>query len=441
MDGIRLNDANADYTAFVGGARFSPFDTLEIAYGPQSTLYGADAVGGVVALSSQKGVGPASGSIHVEVGSFGTVEGGASLQGGPGKWAYAVSASGGETENDRPNNRFESGNLAVRLDRRVTPDLSVGATIRGFMSRYGDPGDEFTNDLFDYERESDWLGTLFAEGRLTENFTTRLTVGGQEQKYTAVTETGTTVVTNERGVVDWQITGRMTENNKLTAGLADESEMTRNPGFGAIDDHQSSFAVFAQDEWSPLKDIYLTGGLRHDDFDTFGSATTGRLTLAALSGDRVLKLRASLGTGFGAPSFLDLYGKSPYYVGDPDLKPERSRGWDAGLDFFVPGNQGTLSLTWFRTDYSNLIEDNFDVYPATAENTDNARTDGLEVSVKTALAGSVQAKVSYALSGPRTRRTGRRFCGDPAKCERGPLAGSRGGLEPGRRRELCRPPG
>jgi vitamin B12 transporter len=399
VDGIRVNDGNTDYTAFVGGARLGPFDSVEIAHGPQGTLYGSDAVGGVVALSSQKGVGPASGSISAEAGSFGTVDGAASIQGGPGKWAYAVSASGGDTENERQNNRFESGNLAVRLDRSIAPDFSVGVTVRGFASQYGDPSDEYTNDLFDHERESNWLGTLFADGRLSENFTTHLTLGGQEQKYTAVTESGTTVVTNERGTVDWQLTGRMTADNTLTAGLTDEGEMTRNPGFGSIDNHQSFFAVFAQDEWTPVKDVHLVGGVRHDDFDTFGSATTGRVTLAALSADHVVKLRASLGTGFDAPSFLDLYGQSPYYVGNPKLAPEKSRGWDAGIDFYIPDNQGTLSLTWFETDFSNLIEDNFNIYPATAENVGSARTEGLEVAAKTVVAGSVQARLAFTSLG------------------------------------------
>jgi vitamin B12 transporter len=395
VDGIRINDANTDYSAFIGGARFGPFDALEVAQGPQGTLYGAEAVGGVVSLKSQKGSGPPSESVEVEAGSFGTIGGDAEAQGASGPWAYAVSAGGGETENERPNNRFDSGDLTFRLDRSIFKDLSVGATIRGYVAKYGDPGDKYTNDLFDHERESDWLGTIFAEGRLSENFSTHLTLGGQDQQYTAVTKSGTTVVTNERGVVDWQVTGRMTGNNKLTAGLTAEDEMTRNPGFGGIDNRQTLFAVFAQDEWSPIKDIYLTGGVRHDDFDTFGGATTGRATIAALAADHAIKLRASYGTGFDSPSFLDLYGVGEGYVGNPKLQPEKSRGWDAGLDFYIPNNQGYVGVTWFRTDSSNLIEDNFNVHPFTPVNLDKARADGLEVSVKTVVAGSIQAKVAY----------------------------------------------
>jgi CubicO group peptidase (beta-lactamase class C family) len=69
--------------------------------------------------------------------------------------------------------------------------------------------------------------------------------------------------------------------------------------------------------------VYLTGGLRNDDFDTFGHATTGRVTAAWLSKDSRWKLRGSYGTAFRSPSFLDLYGQDAYYVGNPNLKPLR----------------------------------------------------------------------------------------------------------------------
>ena len=86
-----------------------------------------------------------------------------------------------------------------------------------------------------------------------------------------------------------------------------------------------------------------------------------------------LKLRGSYGTAFNAPSFLDLYGVGSGYVGNPTLQPERSQGWDMGADFYAPGDQGTLSFSWFQTDFENLIVDNFNVDPATTENVGKAR--------------------------------------------------------------------
>ncbi len=145
----------------------------------------------------------------------------------------------------------------------------------------------------------------------------------------------------------------------------------------------------------PVDGLYLTGGLRRDDTDTYGSATTGRLTAAWLGAERVLKLRGSYGTAFNAPSFLDLYGKDQGYTGNPGLRPEKSDGWDMGLDFYVPQHGGTVSVTWFQTDYRDLIVDNFNVFPATTVNVGRARTRGVEVAVETVLAGSVQAKLAY----------------------------------------------
>jgi vitamin B12 transporter len=136
--------------------------------------------------------------------------------------------------------------------------------------------------------------------------------------------------------------------------------------------------------------------LRHDDYSTYGSVTTGRATLAWLGPSHIVKLRGSYGTGFNSPSFLDLYSRDPYFVGNPRVQPEHSRGWDAGFDFYLPDDPSqVLSVTWFHTDYRNLIVDNFAVNPATDYNAGRASTQGLEVAWKTHLAGAIQTKIAY----------------------------------------------
>ncbi|HVW21904.1 MAG TPA: TonB-dependent receptor [Opitutaceae bacterium] len=400
VDGIRLNDANADYNNFLGGARVFTGDTVEIARGPQSTLYGAEAVGGVVSLRINPGSGPFAGAVGVEAGSFGTVDGTVTAHGSEGGWGYNVEAAGNRTDNQRINNRFESGSLALRLDDRLSPVLSVGATVRGLDERYDDPGDEFTDNPYDYERERNWLATLFADARLTENLSSHLVLGGQDRRFDTYTPapgqpTADAAVKNRRAVADWQVTGIWTANNKLTGGLTAEAQSTFDNGFGAIDRSQNLFALYAQDEWTPFPNVHLTGGVRRDDYNTFGDATTGRGTLAWLLADGELKLRASYGTGFNAPSFLDLYGQSAFFVGNPRVSPEHSRGEDAGFDYYMPSTPTVMSVSWFRTDYSSLIVDDFNVFPATTANVDRARTEGLEASLKTTLAFGVQAKLTY----------------------------------------------
>jgi vitamin B12 transporter len=400
VDGIRLNDANTDYAVYLGGARLGATDTIEIARGPQSTLYGSEAVGGVISIQAQKGSGDPSADVGVEAGSFGTVDGSVNAQGAEDKWAWSVSVSGSHTANDRPNNDFNSADLVLRLDRDISPAVAVGATLRGFEGRYGDPGDIYTDDPYAYETEGNWLGTVFADFKFGLDWTAHVTLGGQDRRYVSFDEspgvfTSTTVVQNRRGVVDAQATYSGVPSQRITAGVTAEAETTQDDGYGDIDQRQTFLAAFAEDEWNPIKSIFLTGGLRYDDFDTFGSSLTGRATAAWLSPGRSVKLRASYGTGFNAPSFLELYGVATGYVGNPDLKPERSRGGDAGIDWYLPKGAGSLSATWFRNDYSNLIDYNFNVYPGTTFNVGQARTDGIELEAKLKLAAGIELHASY----------------------------------------------
>jgi vitamin B12 transporter len=400
VDGIRLNDANTDYAVFLGGARLGATDTIEIARGPQSTLYGSEAVGGVISIQAQKGSGNPSAEVSAAAGSFGTLEGAVDAQGAQGKWAWSLSASGSHTSNDRPNNDFDSGDLVLRVDRDLSADVSVGATLRGFEGRFGDPGDIFTNDAYAHETESNWLATVFADFRPAPDWTAHVTVGGQDRRFVSFDElpgvfTDTTVVQNRRGVLDAQATFAGIADHKVTAGVTAEAETTQDDGYGDIDQRQTFLAAFAEDEWHPIASTYLTGGVRYDDFDTFGSSVTGRATAAWLSPGRSIKLRASYGTGFNAPSFLELYGNATGYVGNPDLKPERSRGGDAGIDVYLPKGAGSLSATWFRNDYSNLIVYDFSVYPGTTANVGRSRTDGIELEARFTLPSGFELHASY----------------------------------------------
>jgi vitamin B12 transporter len=413
VDGIRLNDPNTDYQVFLGGAAVGARDRIEIARGPQSTLFGADAIGGVVSLSTIRGAGPATSSASVEAGSFDSLDGSLACQGAAGRDAWNFSARGGHTRNARPNNGFNSANVALRLDRQLDERIGIGGTVRWFLSELDLPGDRFTNDSNDHESESNLLATAFVDAKLSAGWTAHVTLGGQNRRYVAKmpepnaygAPSETDVVMNRRGVIDAQTSYAGLERHRFTLGANTELTATRNSGFGAIDKRQALWAVFAQDEYSPVDRLFVTAGLRHDDFDTFGGATTGRATLAWLAWPKTLKLRASYGTGFRAPSFLELYGRDQYYLGNrpyrethpnaPVLRPEHDRGYDAGLDYYLPGQLGTLSATWFQSDYRDLIEYNFQVFPSTVENLGRARTHGVELSGRTTLPGAVEASVSY----------------------------------------------
>lgn len=399
VDGLRLNDPNTDYNLFLGGACIAACDSLEISHGPQSTLYGGEAVGGVVSLRAQAGAGEATGRIALEGGSFGTVQGALAAQGTKEKWAYNFAAQGGHTDNERENNTFDSANVTLRLDRAVSETVSLGATLRWFHGVYGSPGDIYTNDPDNEDREDNLLGTVFADFKHTPELTSHVILGGQDRRFVSENPgafgTQTTVVKNRRGVLDWQSTFTGWEKNRITAGFNAEANHTLNTGFGEIDRKQSLLAFFVQDEFTPVENVFLTAGLRSDDFDTFGRATTGRVTGAWLVAERTVKLRASYGTAFRSPGFLDLYGRSAFYVGNPDLAPEKAKGWDAGVDYFLPENRGTLGATYFENRFRNLIVYDFNAFPGTTANVERARTRGVEFSALFKPVAALQTRVSY----------------------------------------------
>ena len=183
------------------------------------------------------------------------------------------------------------------------------------------------------------------------------------------------------------------ERHRWTAGFTAEANHTRNTGFGDINKKQALLALFAQDEFTPIDTVFFTAGFRSDDFDTFGRATTGRATAAWLVAPRALKLRASYGTAFRSPSFLDLYGQSAFYVGNPNLRPERARGWDSGVDYYLPNKNGALSATWFETDFTDLIASTTNF--RSVENIQRARTRGAELTARTTLPATIEIRASF----------------------------------------------
>ncbi|MEY3609451.1 MAG: Vitamin transporter BtuB precursor [Verrucomicrobiota bacterium] len=383
VDGLRLNDPNTDYAVFLGGACLGACDSLEVSHGPQSTLYGGEAVGGLISLRAARGQGKPTGRLAVEAGSYGTFQGALNAQGARGADAWNLSLRGGRTQNERANNAFISHNAVLRLDRTVRPGIEATATLRWFRGAYGSPGDRFTNDPDNREQEENLLATAqlqFIHGP----WQTRVLAGGQNRRFVAISPfptprpTAETRVTNRRGMLDAQGTFRGWSGHLLLGGATFEANHTRNTGFGNINRRQRLAAVFLHDEFRPRPDLLVGMGVRNDDFDTFGRATTGRATASWAPAGSSLRWGAGLGTSFRSPSFLDLFGQSAFYRGNPLLRPERARGWEFGGEWRGEGGRWSIGLTRFELGLRDLIASTRDF--RSVENILRARTRGWEVT-------------------------------------------------------------
>jgi len=182
VDGFRM-DSGGFGNSFAAGNFFGTGNLLglskvEVLKGPQGVLYGASSIAGVVGLSSIKGEGDFSGGVHVEAGSFNSLYTNLGIQGSSQGFSYSLNLGNEQTDNDLPNNEFESTSYALRLDYDLSDDFRVGLTVRGLDSDlrlpdYADPEFSHTSDVdFSYN-----LSTVFAEYDVSDIWTSKLTLG------------------------------------------------------------------------------------------------------------------------------------------------------------------------------------------------------------------------------------------------------------------------
>jgi len=143
--------------------------------------------------------------------------------------------------------------------------------------------------------------------------------------------------------------------------------------------------------------FFVGTSLRFDNHQRFENDTTYQLTAAWHMPNTGLKVRSSYGVGVAQPSFFELFGFNPnFFVGNPGLKPEKSEGWDAGLDYTFARGRGFAALTYFDSNLENEIYTNFLVFPFTVANREgNSERSGLEASVQLKPGDRFEITASY----------------------------------------------
>jgi vitamin B12 transporter len=188
--------------------------------------------------------------------------------------------------------------------------------------------------------------------------------------------------------------------NLLTFGLQYEDRDTDNRG--TFDGSTRLRSAFLQDQWSWRDRTFLTASVRHDDHSQFGGETTYRATAAHQVGDGGPRLRASFGTGFRAPNLNELLFPG---FGNPALKPERSRGFDVGIEQELLARRLRWSATYFETAYRDLIA--FDLTTFLANNIAEADVDGLELSLGYVPVPTLELQLSHTYLDTENLTTGR----------------------------------
>lgn len=405
IDGIRANNPDDGRFDF-GVIPAENIERIEVMRGPGSALYGSDAIGGVINIITRQGAGPLRSGGKVEVGNFATNKQVFSLNGQLGKSRLSLAASRLDSDGSFANDAYTNNGISLRVDRELTPESRLTFLSRLSHSKAGVPGQRFLSpDPFQSERTSDFNTSLqWNQKRGTRQDQISL---GLNDRYLRDDDTQDTQfnspffftaknrVRSLEGKSAWTL-GQHT----LTAGLENRREASESTFFGSR--ATDTNAIYVQDEWKNGR-LLLVPGLRHEENSQYEGYTSGRLA-AAYNLNPTTRVKGTYGTGFKAPTFLDLFA----FGGNPNLTPEKSRGAELGLEKRFGGG-GRAEATFFRNDVRNLIA--YDNAAKQSINVAQARTQGLELSLDQPIGkgtrlilGQTFTQIKSASAAARTRR-------------------------------------
>ncbi len=383
IDGVKVNDPSSTGTGYdFANLITGDVSRIEVLRGPQSTLYGSAAIGGVVNYITADATRPLQGDVQAEGGSYGTayVRGGVGGKDGPATFRLGAYYNSTDSVSafdrafgGREDDGFHTAGASGRLTYDITPDVQFDerayytwsrnefdgfdAPSTGF-SQFGDDA-EFgrTQQVVDYTglNISTFGGRLKNRIAYEYNETDRRNEEpGQEASYAS----GDKATFNGLGRVqtfDYEGTFAIAPRYTLVFGAQDErsSFSTDSPAFFTplIKANVSIASGYGQVTGQVLPNLTLTGGVRYDAHSTFGDHVTGQASAAYIVVPGTI-LRASFGQGFKAPSLYQLY--SPY--GSLNLRPEEANGWDAGVEQHFFGDRMVAQATYFGRETRNLIE-------------------------------------------------------------------------------------
>jgi vitamin B12 transporter len=406
VDGVPLNQPG-------GGLDLAHLTTdnverIEVVRGPASVLYGSDAVTGIVQIFTRAGAGRMQLGADARAGTYGSTQYGVDLEGGTAAVSYSARVSRFGSDGLYPvNNEYRNGVLSGRL--RLRPDERTEASL---SYRYGDNLYHFPTNSQGVPADSNQRS---AERGPLASLSLRRTLGAVEVSTQATWREARQLYNNEPDSVGGDASWSNDYLRRAGAGLLltwrphGEGSTTLSAGVDYEDQRQhgrsefsGAFGTFPDSidvqRWTTgfyaqavldARSVAVTAGGRLDDnsqFDTHGTYRVG----IVVDPRGATRARASLGTGFKEPTFFENFAHG-FVTGNPNLKPERSTSWEAGLDHVLSGGRWTLGATYFDQQFRDLIDFNGSTY----FNVPGANSRGVELDVNGLLTPAFAVAVRY----------------------------------------------
>jgi vitamin B12 transporter len=387
---------------------------VEVLRGPQSGLYGSDAIGGVISIITQKGEGPARWTASNEAGSFGTFNQSIGVSGSQDNYNYALSIAHFQAT-DVPvtplqllppgqqaiGNNYDNMTYSFKGGIDVSDSWTLNTVLRYTEATLLSTGDS-TGTCCDTQQTRDTHHEFFGreeavwsllDGRIKNYF------GANLSNYWESTQGPfdpvSNITTGDRIKFDWHSVTEVATGQNLVVGLEREDSRLDMTGFSATTGNQAGFV-----EWQSnfAKRFFLTANIREDDNDSFGDHMTYRVAPAVIVPFTDTTIKASYGTGFKAPTLSQLFQSFPEFnfFANPNLKPEQSRGADVGFEQPLFNDRIRFGSTYFKNNITDLINSSAD--GTTLINVDQAITEGTESFITANIIDRVKVRTDYTVT-------------------------------------------
>jgi len=404
LDGVKMNDPSSPSNAFdFSSLNVYDISRIEVVRGSQSTLYGSDAIGGVINIITKKGNGKPQYHFEGEGGSNNYYRSSLSALGSLGKLNYSFFASQAASDGISASNKiygnvendgFSNSAIAANLEMIFDENLKAGFIYKFSKSKadldqnekHGDdPNYTFKQEehlaRFNFSALSFkglWKQNLSAS--FIRRFSNALDLPDAIHKNTS----SDSYNKGSRFKIDWQNNLYFIPQNLITFGVERETETANSSyssngdwgPFNSVFPNQSVYTtgIYLQDQFEYNKSLFVTAGIRYDKHQKFGSVSTFRIAPVYFIQSTSTKIKFSYGNGFKAPSLYYLYDPA---FGNPELKPEKSKSWDAGVEQFFDNGNYSFSITYFSADINDMFgyDKNFKTV-----NIAKAKSNGVEIT-------------------------------------------------------------
>ncbi|GJE54186.1 MULTISPECIES: TonB-dependent receptor plug domain-containing protein [Methylobacterium] len=392
IDGIDATDPSTPNGAFDFGQLLTDdLSRIEVLRGPQSGLYGADAIGGVISFVTTRGEGPTRITTRVEGGSFGTFNQFGRISGAEDGFDYSVSiqhlraAETPVTPRDlaapgfkRYPNYYDNTTVSAKLGYQFTDDFRINS-----ITRFTDATLRFNTDNYEFfptvlfgtirneqtyqqlftRNEAEWTPSAGFHNIFAINYSNQFR-DNETQIYDPLNPLATTN-TGERTRYEYRGDYLFAPGNLLLFGAQRDEERLRNLdlnpfGTGDLKAQNGNTAGYVEAQLTPFERASIVANIRHDENDAFGPATTFRVAPSYILPYTETRIKGSVGSGFKTPTLYQLFVSIPAFgqIANPDLRPEESLGYDAGFEQPI-GPNVLVGATYYQNDFVNLINTAF----------------------------------------------------------------------------------